>query len=74
MDVFTTTYQVHVVLNFLYFMFQLEVKGTGWVSIALTERGSIMGSDVIIGWVASDQSATIIVRNHLTQKQNNVIL
>ena len=44
------------------FNFQLEVKGTGWVSLALTYRGNIMGSDIIIGWVAADQSATIIVR------------
>ena len=43
------------------FILQLAVKGTGWVSLALTERGSLMGSDIIIGWVAADQSATIIV-------------
>ena len=51
------------------FFLQFEVKGTGWVSLALTERGSLMGSDIIIGWVAADQSATIIVScfsNHLT--------
>ena len=48
-------------INHIPFSFQLEVKGTGWVSLALTERGSLMGSDIIIGWVAADQSATIIV-------------
>ena len=47
--------------NFSFIIFQVEVKGTGWISLALTFRGNLMGSDIIIGWVASDQSATIIV-------------
>mgnify|MGYP001271306459 CR=1 FL=1 len=47
--------------NLLFIIFQVEVKGTGWISLALTFRGNLMGSDIIIGWVASDQSATIIV-------------
>ena len=50
-----------ILINNSIFILQLAVKGTGWVSLALTERGSLMGSDIIIGWVAADQSATIIV-------------
>ena len=74
MNVFFLKYWEHIIQILYYFLFQLEVKGTGWVSLALTERGSLMGSDVIIGWVAADQSATIIVRNNLTSKRINVIL
>ena len=41
--------------------FQLTVQGTGWVSLALTYRGSMIGSDIIIGWVDANRKATIIV-------------
>ena len=43
------------------FLFQIQAVGTGWISLALTFRGNLMGSDVVIGWVSQSGAATIIV-------------
>ena len=43
------------------FLLQIQAVGTGWVSLALTFRGSMMGSDVLVGWVSEKGAATIIV-------------
>lgn len=43
-----------------YITFQLEVVSTGWVSIALTFRGNLPGSDIIVGWVGEDGMATLV--------------
>ena len=50
-------------IPFFCFLFQLEVVSTGWIGIALTFRGDFAGADIIVGWVAEDGAATIVVSN-----------
>jgi hypothetical protein len=42
-------------------IFQIQVVTTGWVSLALTFRGSMVGSDIILGWISDTGAATLIV-------------
>ena len=44
--------------------FQIEVDSPGWVAIALTFRGNVVGSDILVGWVAQDGTAMIVVSLH----------
>lgn len=39
---------------------QVEVATPGWVAIAFTFRGNMVGSDIIVGWVSSTGIATIV--------------
>jgi len=41
-------------------IFQVQVVTTGWVSLALTFRGSMVGSDIILGWISDTGAATLI--------------
>jgi len=41
-------------------IFQIQVVTTGWVSFALTFRGSMVGSDIILGWISDSGAATLI--------------
>ena len=48
-------------INTFLFQFQIQVVTTGWVSLALTFRGSMVGSDIILGWISDTGAATLIV-------------
>lgn len=52
------------IYNFFFFSLplQVEVESPGWIAIALTFRGNIVGSDIIIGWVSDKGKATLVVR------------
>jgi len=39
--------------------FQLEVRTSGWVAMALSHTKSIKGADVVIGWVEASGQATL---------------
>ena len=52
-----------------FFCFQVEVETEGWIAIALTFRGNIVGSDIIIGWVSDSGTATLIVRTRSHAKE-----
>ncbi len=40
----------------------------GWVGMALSFRGNIVGSDVVIGWVSDAGEATLVVSEETSQK------
>ena len=41
------------------YIFQVEAKATGWVSLGLSHTKSIKGADLVIGWVEDDGKATL---------------
>ena len=61
--IFLNKENIATLANYVFslFLLQIQAVGTGWVSLALTFRGSMMGSDVLVGWVSEKGAATIIV-------------
>ena len=55
---------------FFYLFLQVQVVTTGWVSLALTFRGSLISSDIILGWIAPTGAATLIVSLLLYLRKN----
>ncbi len=53
-----------------YLFLQVQVVTTGWVSLALTFRGSLISSDIILGWIAPTGAATLIVSLLLFKKKS----
>jgi len=46
--------------------FAVNVSTTGWVGFGLSPNGGMIGSDVVIGWVAGDGTAYFHVSNFVT--------
>ena len=61
--IFLNKENIATLANYVFslFLLQIQAVGTGWVSLALTFRGSMMGSDVLVGWVSEKGAATIMV-------------
>ncbi len=45
----------------------------GWVGMALSFRGNIVGSDVVIGWVSDAGEATLVVSAETSQKNASYV-